>query len=193
MKRIALGTLGFLVMLSAAAEQRAPPQAHCIDARQIGGADGVTPSTLAVRLKNGQRFKVDLAQDCPAPESRLSVRGSKDGWLCAEPGESLVIGDAQCPISTIAPWIRAATPSCYASATDRWPPWKPCRLGPRASSPRVAFVAQRIIALALTPSAAGARARRGSPSKLHPTALPAIVSIALKLPAAARHWPVRRR
>lgn len=103
MKRIALATLGLLTMLNAAAEQRTPPQAHCIDARQIGGAEGITPNSLAVRLKDGQRFNVQLTQDCPAPDSRLSVRGSKNGWLCAEPGESLVIGDAQCPISTIAP------------------------------------------------------------------------------------------
>lgn len=103
MKRMALGTLGCLAMLSAAAGQRTPPQAHCIDARQISGAEDISSNTLAVRLKDGQRFKVQLAQDCPAPESRLSVRGSKEGWLCAEPGESLVIGDAQCPISTIEP------------------------------------------------------------------------------------------
>lgn len=103
MKRIALGTLGLLAMLSAVAEPRTPPQAHCIDARQIGGAEGVSSNTVALRLKDGQRFKVQLAQDCPAPESQLSVRGTRDGWLCAEPGESLVIGDAQCPINTITP------------------------------------------------------------------------------------------
>ena len=103
MKRIALGTLGFLAMLSAAAEPRTPPQAHCIDARQIGGAEGITSNTLALRLKDGQRFKVQLAQDCPDPGSQLSVRGTRDGWLCAAPGEHLVIGDAQCPISAITP------------------------------------------------------------------------------------------
>ena len=103
MERIALGILGLLAIFSASAEQRTSPQPHCIDARQIGGAEGISSNTLGLRLKDGQRFKVELAQDCPAPEGRLSVRGSKDGWLCAEPGESLVIGDAQCPISTIAP------------------------------------------------------------------------------------------
>lgn len=103
MKRMTLATLGFLGMFSAGAEPRTPPQANCVDARQIGGADGISADTVALRLKDGKRFRVEFAQGCPAPENKLSVRGSRDGWLCAAPGENLVIGETQCPISTITP------------------------------------------------------------------------------------------
>lgn len=103
MKYALLGLLGLLAGTPALAGQRTPPQPHCLDARLIGGAEGIRADTVAIRLKDGQRFRVELARDCPAPASRLSVRGAAEGWLCGAPGEALVIGDTHCPVAAVAP------------------------------------------------------------------------------------------
>lgn len=98
-----LGALGLLAASPALAGQRNPPQPQCLDARQIVGAEGINGNVLALRLKDGQRFRVQLAQQCPSPENRLSVLGAADGWLCGAAGEALAIGDARCAIDKVAP------------------------------------------------------------------------------------------
>ena len=98
-----VSSLFLLLPLALSAEPRIPPQPNCLDARQIDGAEGIDASTIAIRLKDGQRFQVQLAQECQSPANRLSVRGARGGWLCGSPGETLLIAGNHCPVSAVAP------------------------------------------------------------------------------------------
>ena len=108
MKYLLLAALLATAPSAHAADDRQPPQPHCLDARQIADAQGIDARTLALRLKNQQRFRLQLEHDCPAPTHTLSVRGAAGGWLCGQPGEALLLGDQRCPVSAVEPLDGAA-------------------------------------------------------------------------------------
>lgn len=103
MKSLLLVACALLAPLPVLAQSRTPPQPNCLDARQIGAAEGISADTVAIRLRDGQRFQVTLSGDCPTPNKRMSVQGAAGGWLCGSSGEALVLQGQQCPVETVTP------------------------------------------------------------------------------------------
>lgn len=111
MKYLMLFPLLTLVCAASAAEQRVPPQFHCMDVRQIGKTEALDARTLVLHQKDEKRYRIQLQHACPAPDNSLGVLGAADGWLCGNDGESLRLGDQQCAVTQVQPLDNAA----YAS------------------------------------------------------------------------------
>lgn len=93
-----------LLLASAGALARDPrPAAHCVDARQVREAWQSDGRTLAIRLEDGSRHRIELAEDCSganmAEQPRLLTRG---GWLCGGNDELLQVDQRTCPVAGMA-------------------------------------------------------------------------------------------
>ena len=85
------------------AEQGPPPAPHCFSAREVREVRQSDPQTLAVRLTDGARYRVELADVCPgamrADHPRLV---SRQGWICGSNEEILDLGERRCAVAGLA-------------------------------------------------------------------------------------------
>jgi hypothetical protein len=86
------------------ADARDPrPAAHCVDARQIRETWQSDGRTLAIRLEDDSRHRIELADDCAGANTveqpRLLTRG---GWLCGGNDELLQVDQRSCPVAGMA-------------------------------------------------------------------------------------------
>lgn len=105
MERAALAlSLALVLTLPAAARNRAPaPSPACADARAVAEVVQSDDYTLAVRLADESRFRVDLAMRCPAIADEPGVRlVSPGGWVCGRPNEAVVGAARACPVAHVA-------------------------------------------------------------------------------------------
>ncbi|RDZ25937.1 hypothetical protein [Lysobacter silvisoli] len=99
--------LSLLLLLAAAplaASTRSPaPAPNCLDARSMSEARQSGERTLAVMQADGRRFRVDLAQDCPAAtvDAQATVL-AREGWVCGHGNEYLRSGQQLCPVAAVA-------------------------------------------------------------------------------------------
>lgn len=104
-----------------AADRGAAPAPHCADARSVREVVQSDDHTLAVRLADESRFRIDLAARCPgigdAPGARLV---SPAGWACGRRNEAVVGGGRACPIAQVAR-IDAKAFSAHALQARRAP------------------------------------------------------------------------
>ncbi len=103
-RRTEPGIVGLLLLASAATVYARPPAPapHCMDARQLQEMRQSAPRTLAIIDRNGDRHRIDLAQDCAAVGTAALI--APHGWVCGGmPGESLRITDRQCAVSRVTP------------------------------------------------------------------------------------------
>lgn len=87
-----------LAMPVASAQSQDTPATTCLDARQVAELQQASPRQLAALDRRGQRFRIDLGEDCPGSagaKAQLLVRG---GRVCGSAGEAVRIGAATCPI-----------------------------------------------------------------------------------------------
>lgn len=86
------------------ADARIPrPAAHCLDARDIQEAWQSDDRTLAIRLGDDTRYRLELADECPDAtrdgQPRIVSRG---GWVCGRNDERLIAGERECAIAGMA-------------------------------------------------------------------------------------------
>lgn len=81
---------------------RIPPAPGCLDARQMDEVRQVSPALLAVQGRDGQRFRIDLADGCPGASQAQAVLLAREGWVCGSGREYVRIGDATCAVAAIA-------------------------------------------------------------------------------------------
>lgn len=110
------------VALPAVAGNRAPaPGVNCADARTVREVVQADDHTLAVRLADESRWRVDLASRCPAIAEEPGVRlVSPAGWVCGRSNETVVAGPRACPIAHVAR-IDAKAFSAHALQAGRSP------------------------------------------------------------------------
>lgn len=93
-----------LALLPDGLPAREPPAPHCADARTIEESWQSDDRTLVLRVANGARYRIDLADACPGAtaegELRLLTPG---GWLCGSNEERVRSGDAVCAVAGLAP------------------------------------------------------------------------------------------
>lgn len=101
MDRYAGLALALLLATPALAADRAPPpSANCVDARSVDEVVQSDDYTLAVRLADGSRFRIDLAARCPGIAHEPGVRlVSPAGWVCGRPREAVASGPRACPVA----------------------------------------------------------------------------------------------
>ena len=105
--RLTLASLALALPLSAAHAQtpaptpRVPPAPGCLDARQMDEVRQVSPALLAVQGRDGQRFRIDLADGCPGASQTEAVLLAREGWVCGTGREFVRIGDATCAVAGI--------------------------------------------------------------------------------------------
>lgn len=114
--------LAVAICLPVEAGQRAPaPGPHCADARTVREVVQADEYTLAVRLADESRWRVDLASRCPAIAEEPDVRlVSPAGWVCGRENETVVGAARACPIANVAR-IDARTFSTHALQATRSP------------------------------------------------------------------------
>lgn len=63
----------------------APPAPYCVHSREIREVRQSDPRTLAIRMSDERRYRIGLAEDCPAAtrSERLQLL-SGAGWLCGD-------------------------------------------------------------------------------------------------------------
>jgi hypothetical protein len=83
---------------------RAPPPApHCFNAREVREARQSDAQTLAVRLNDESRYRIELADACPdALWSDRPALVSRHGWVCGSNEEYVDLGDRHCVVSGLA-------------------------------------------------------------------------------------------
>jgi hypothetical protein len=109
---VALWVFSFSAMsLSAAASDRAPPpNSDCMDARIAERMYAVSPWQLVVALRDGQRFRIELGEACPAV-TRIDAHMkllAEQGWACGSGNEFVEVtdktaGSALCTVAALAP------------------------------------------------------------------------------------------
>jgi len=92
--------------LAVAASTREPaPGPNCFDARKMDEAMLATPRSLAIALADGGRFRVELAEDCPAAigaGGEFEVKAPM-GWACSDTRSHVAAVDGRtCPITDVA-------------------------------------------------------------------------------------------
>lgn len=93
--------------------REAPP--GCFDAREVREAVQSDAYTLAVRLDDGARYRVDLGIACPEVTARGDARlVSPGGWICGRSGDHVVAGAQVCPVAFVFP-IDAAAFAAHAT------------------------------------------------------------------------------
>lgn len=99
------------VSLSAAASDRAPaPHPECMDARIAQRMYAVSPWQLVVALQDGQRFRIELGEACPAvTQTDVAMKLlAQDGWACGVGNEFVEVsgrdgtGSTLCTVAALA-------------------------------------------------------------------------------------------
>jgi hypothetical protein len=102
----AVAGLSLWASTSQASERSAAPAADCLDARLVERFHVPSAWQLAVATSNGQRYRVELAEACPAAiveGAGLSLL-AREGWVCGEGSFLRVQGvEGLCPIAALAP------------------------------------------------------------------------------------------
>lgn len=79
------------------------PSPHCFDARDVREAVQSDAQTIALRLGDESRYRLELAEACPGALRRDRVKiASPHGWVCGSNEEQVVSGDRRCALSGIA-------------------------------------------------------------------------------------------
>jgi hypothetical protein len=79
------------------------PSPHCFDARDVREAVQSDPQTIALRLGDESRYRLELAEACPGALRRDRVKiASRHGWVCGSNEEQVTTGDRRCALSGIA-------------------------------------------------------------------------------------------
>jgi hypothetical protein len=85
------------------ADQPPPPAPYCFNAREVREARQSDLRTLAVRLNDESRYRIELADACPdALWSDRPQLVSRHGWICGNNAEYVDLGDRQCAIAGLA-------------------------------------------------------------------------------------------
>lgn len=87
--------------MAAAQSQDVSPSA-CLDARQVAELQQASPRQLAALDRSGQRFRIDLGEDCPGSQGAKAQLLARGGRVCGTGGEAVRIGAATCPIVSVA-------------------------------------------------------------------------------------------
>lgn len=89
---------------SSASDVQAPPPApHCFSARDVREVRQSDPQTLAIRLGDGARYRLELADACPGAMRAQSLRlTSRQGWICGSNEEILEMGERRCAVAGLA-------------------------------------------------------------------------------------------
>lgn len=86
-----------------AADRPPAPAAYCFDARDIREAVQSDVRTIAVRLGDESRYRLELIEACPAALRRDQVKiASRHGWVCGSNDEVVVSGGRACPLAGLA-------------------------------------------------------------------------------------------
>ena len=87
----------------AVAAQPPPPAPHCLNAREVREAHQSDAHTLALRLNDESRYRLELADACPAALMRdRPTLVSREGWVCGSNEEYLDLGDRRCVVAGLA-------------------------------------------------------------------------------------------
>lgn len=101
------------------AVSREPPAPYCMDARAIREVRQSDPRTLAVRLHDESRFRLELVDACPAATDAGQLHlVTKDGWVWGSNDEILRVGSRDCAVAGLAR-IDARQYAQLALASDR--------------------------------------------------------------------------
>ncbi|MBA3929995.1 MAG: hypothetical protein C0521_10470 [Xanthomonas sp.] len=87
----------------ASAQSPAVPAPVCLDARQVAELQQASPRQLAALDRSGQRFRIDLGEDCPGSAGAKAQLLARGGRVCGHADEAVRIGAATCPIIGVAP------------------------------------------------------------------------------------------
>lgn len=86
-----------------AADRAAPPAPYCFDARDVIEARQSDERTIALRLRDESRYRVELADACPdalfAERARLV---SAQGWICGSNDEHVEADGRRCALAGLA-------------------------------------------------------------------------------------------
>ncbi len=85
----------------ASAQSQAMSTPACLDARQVAELQQASPRQLAALDRNGQRFRIDLGEDCPGSTGARAQLLARGGQVCGTAGEGVRIGAATCPIVAV--------------------------------------------------------------------------------------------
>lgn len=86
-----------------AADRQPAPAAYCFDARDIREAVQSDVSTIAVRLGDESRYRLELVDACPGALRRDQVKiASRHGWVCGSNDEVVMSGGRACPLAGLA-------------------------------------------------------------------------------------------
>lgn len=86
-----------------AAERPAAPAPYCFDARDIREAVQGDAHTIAVRLGDESRYRLELIDACPAALRRDNVKiASRHGWVCGSNDEQVISDGRACPLAGVA-------------------------------------------------------------------------------------------
>lgn len=94
--------IALMLAVPGASAQEAPPSA-CLDARQVAELQQASPRQLAALDRSGQRFRIDLGEDCPGSTGAKAQLLARGGRVCGSAGEAVRIGAATCPIIGLSP------------------------------------------------------------------------------------------
>jgi hypothetical protein len=97
----------FAIALCVLPASAAPPQPaagpQCFDAAEVREARQSDDRTLALRLNDQSRYRLDLAEDCPAAlQQARPALVSRGGMVCGNPEEYVDLGDRRCAVAGIA-------------------------------------------------------------------------------------------
>lgn len=85
----------------ATAQSPAASAPVCLDARQVAELQQASSRQLAALERGGQRFRIDLGEDCPGSTGARAQLLARGGRVCASEGEAVRIGAATCPIVAV--------------------------------------------------------------------------------------------
>jgi hypothetical protein len=110
MRRISFVAMFWLFAGAAPVQsETALPSSGCFDARQVQQTVQGDAHTLAVRLGDGTRYRVDLGLACPGIAAQADVRlASPSGRVCGRGDEYVLAGGHACPVAFIFPLDAAA-------------------------------------------------------------------------------------
>lgn len=103
LRRLVLVALPALCGGQALAAQPPSPAPHCLNAREVREAHQSDANTLALRLNDESRYRLELADACPAALVRdRPTLVSREGWVCGSNEEYVDLGDRRCVVAGLA-------------------------------------------------------------------------------------------
>lgn len=92
--------VGLMVLACPLAARPPAPGAQCLDARDLREMHQPLPGILAVIDHRGDRYRLDLATDCPVVPGATSLL-APHGWVCGLAGEFVRAGERECGIQRV--------------------------------------------------------------------------------------------